>query len=207
MYVDDNSARVIVPLWRVVFVGQRHALPLGHHFGGGISPGRGETGRSADGHGIARGLGPETAAPDEDRRRGRFHAGKTHGPLDRTPAYRTRRARQSGFQYGLVTEGHVTVNVVIRMIVERFPVDAAGQHGPGPVTGADGLEPVTTVLIAVAVLSLPARVPGLAGEHGYTDGRTRQLQHDKTLHCCSRYRISSRTDLRSWVCTRDDTSA
>lgn len=152
-----------------VFVGQRHALPLGHDFGG-VPPGGRKTGGSANGHRVTRGRGPDggakAAAPDVRRGGRRFHAREADGPLDRRPAARRRagRARQPGLENGLVAERQVTVNVVVlRVIVgRRRPF-----HRPGPVLGGGHLESVAAVLVAVAVRAGPAatRVPRLAVEH------------------------------------------
>lgn len=166
----------------VVFVGQRHAPPVGL-FGGVASRG-GKTGGPADGHRV-RGRREPEAAPAAVRVGRRLDAGEADGALDRRPAAARRRrtsgrARQPRLQYGLVAERDVTVNMVVRVVVAVAVAVAAAvtpgrRHGSGPVTGmtvatrlAAHLEPVATVLVAVAVLAVaafPARVPRLAGEH------------------------------------------
>lgn len=174
MHVHHDSAHVVARRQRRryrgdVFVRQGHSLPLGDNFRG-VPSGCRKTGGSAYGHGITGRWRPQAAASDV-RRRGRFNAGKTDGSFNgrtRSPhTHRTGRAREPGFQYGLVPESHVPVNViVVRIVVERLQQAVTDQHGSGPVAAVTGhFEPVAAVVVAVAVLILPARVTGLTGEH------------------------------------------
>lgn len=180
VHVHDHAARVNVTgqlqgrllRRRDAFVGQGHALPPGHDLGR-AAPGGREAGGPADGHRVARRRWPEAAAPDHVRgARGRRDAGKANGALDRrAPAHRARGAGQSRLQYRFVAERQVAVDVIVWMFGVRVVVTAGQQHGPGPVAahgrGRRHLEPVATVLVAVAMLAggLAARVPGLAREH------------------------------------------
>lgn len=180
MHVHDDSTRVFTRQlrrqWRRdAFVGQWHALSLRHDLGR-AAPGGRETGGPADGHRVTRWRWPEAAPPDRVRGRGRRDAGKADGALDRlAPAHRARGARQPRLQYRFIAERQVAVDVIVRVIGVRVVVTAGLQHGPGPVAARPGrhLEPVATVLVAVAVLAggLAARVPGLAREHD-DEGRT-----------------------------------
>jgi len=164
VHVDDDAA---------VLVRQRHALSAGDDLGG-VTSGDGKTGRPADGHRVTRRRRPEAETPADERvhrvrlRGARFHAGKAHCPFDgRAAARRARRARQPRLQYGLVTERHVAVYVIVVVVVAGPPV--AGRHGPRPVAGR--LEPVAAVVVAVAAVAAAfqaARVRGrggLAREH------------------------------------------